>query len=104
MKLTVTSASGDVFPIEIQEDMELENFLALCQAEISSLAGFSVENLCIVSKGIVISDLKKSLKDCGLNDNDLIIVGPKQSAQNSPRRRAGGAPTNNPLSREFLLI
>ena len=33
MIVTVTTLTGQMFPVEVAEDLELENFKAICEAE-----------------------------------------------------------------------
>jgi DNA damage-inducible protein 1 len=33
MQVTVTTLTGEFFSLEVQEDLELENFKAFCEAE-----------------------------------------------------------------------
>ena len=44
MILTVTTLTGQMFPMEVAEDLELENFKAICEAE----SGFPAEEIIIL--------------------------------------------------------
>lgn len=67
MKVTVTSGEQYIAQLEIAEELELENFLALCFIEIPTLAGVTPEFLRLVLNGQLIdpsadNNLKKPLK------------------------------------------
>ena len=47
MQITVTTLSGDVFPLEVPEDLELENFKAFCEAE----SGIASQEMIILFNG-----------------------------------------------------
>ena len=44
MILTVTTLTGQMFPMDVAEDLELENFKAICEAE----SGFPAEEIVIL--------------------------------------------------------
>jgi DNA damage-inducible protein 1 len=44
MILTVTTLTGQMFPVEVAEDLELENFKAICEAE----SGYPAEEMAIL--------------------------------------------------------
>lgn len=50
MRLTVTTLEGQIFPMEVAEDLELENFKAFCEAE----SGFPVSEIAILVISLII--------------------------------------------------
>jgi hypothetical protein len=66
MQLTVTNENGDLFNVEVSQDMEVENLLALCQVEVPALANVPADRLVLVHNGRVLNksgqDLKKTIK------------------------------------------
>lgn len=67
MKITVTCdlTGAHVFPLEVSNSMEMENFLALCKIEIPALNDVPMSQLSIIHNGHTInvneSNLKKTL-------------------------------------------
>uniref|UniRef100_A0A0M3HU98 UBA domain-containing protein n=1 Tax=Ascaris lumbricoides TaxID=6252 RepID=A0A0M3HU98_ASCLU len=86
MHITVTTdASGaNVFPVEVGESMEMENFLALCQLEVPSFSSIAPTNFIIAHNGRIIhmnaENLKKTFKDLGIVDTDIVMVSPRPGA------------------------
>lgn len=70
MKITVTTVSDYVFELDVSEELELENFKAFCEVE----SGFPSTEIVIVFKGQPLLDDKKSLKDHGVGDGDVVIL------------------------------
>lgn len=95
MKITISTPDGSVVgPVDVPEEMELENFLALTQGEIPALANVPIRQLCLLHSGRLINDFGKNLKDCGLSDGDLVMV----SLVPTPRQpQAGAAASANPF-------
>lgn len=70
MKVTVTTLNDDIFVLDVSEDLELENFKAFCEVE----SGFPAPEIVIVFNGTPLMDDKKSLKDHGIRDGDVVIL------------------------------
>ncbi|XP_067006623.1 protein DDI1 homolog 2 isoform X2 [Anabrus simplex] len=70
MKVTVTTLSDDIFVLDVSEDLELENFKAFCEIE----SGFPAPEIVIAFNGRPLMDDKKSLKDHGIRDGDVVIL------------------------------
>ncbi len=52
MILTVTTLTGQMFPMDVAEDLELENFKAICEAE----SGFPAEEIVLLVNIIIKHD------------------------------------------------
>jgi len=93
MKVTVATLSDTVFTLDVSEDLEIENFKAFCEVE----SGIPSSEIGLLFNGIPMLDLKKSLKDYGVSEGDMVMMdrmrrqGPRQG-QTAPRPAAGGAP------------
>ena len=76
--LTTDKAGTFVVPIEVNEDMEMDNFIALCQLEIPQYANIPLKNFRLSHNGRIIMmtdlSLKKTVKDLGIGDNDLVML------------------------------
>ncbi|CAM1324745.1 DDI2 (predicted) [Pycnogonum litorale] len=83
MKLTVTSLSDDILTLDVSEDLELENFKALCESE----TGIPASQMAILYEGRPLTDPKKKLSDYGLKDNDVILMQHLVQPQNQPRQQ-----------------
>ena len=70
MKVTVTTLSDDLFVLDVSEDLELENFKAFCEVE----TGFPAPEICIAFNGRPLMDDKKSLKEHGIQDGDMVVL------------------------------
>lgn len=70
MKVTVTTLTGDLFVLDIGEDLELENFKAFCEIE----SGFPAPEISIVHNGRPLVDNKKSMRNHGITDGDVVVL------------------------------
>lgn len=70
MKVTVTTLADYIFVLDVSEDLELENFKAFCEVE----AGIPARDIAISFNGRPLKDDKKSLKDFGIKDGDVVIL------------------------------
>lgn len=97
MKLTVTF-DDNVVQLDVYDDMELENFIAYCEAEM----GTSLSNMQLLHNARPLTDKTKKLKDLSIQDGDMVLVvnpsmlqptgsstrpsGPSQAATSSASR------------------
>lgn len=70
MKVTVTTLTDYIFVLDVSEDLELENFKAFCEVE----SGFPATEIAIAFNGRPLLDNKKSLKEYGIKDGDVVIL------------------------------
>ena len=70
MQVTVTTLTGDVFSLEVHEDLELENFKAFCEAE----SGVPAKEMVIMFNDAVLKDDKKPLKEHGVKNGDMVVM------------------------------
>lgn len=88
MQVTVTCTTTDtIFSLEISPDIELENFKVLVQVE-SGVENMA--NMVFFHNGRILLGDKKTLKDFGVADNDVLLFGPLPQ---------GSVPGNNPPQR-----
>lgn len=71
MKLTVTF-DDNVVQLDVYDDMELENLIAYCEAEM----GTSLNDMQLLHNGRILADKTKKLKELGIQDGDMVLVGP----------------------------
>lgn len=93
MKVTVTTLSDDIFVLDVSEDLELESFKAFCEIE----SGFPAPEILIVHDGKPLREDKKSLKNCGIKDGDVVILQ-HLATQGSHMN------FNRPDASEFLIV
>lgn len=92
MKLTVTF-DDNVVQLDVYEDMELENFIAYCEAEM----GTSFNDLQLLYNAKPMTEMKKTLKEFGIVDGDMVLAVNKSMLQTAPsqpqaqRQQAQGA-------------
>ncbi|VDP05849.1 unnamed protein product [Soboliphyme baturini] len=80
MQLVISTIDGQILNVNVSEDIELENLLVLCSAEISSLDGSPPDQLVAISNGRRLIDRTKTLRKYGLSDGDIILVQKISSA------------------------
>ena len=90
MQITVTTLRGEVFSLEVPEDLELENFKAFCEAE----SGLASKEMIILYNGLPLLDDKKPMKEYGVKNGDMVVMEkvrkemPKPAA--APQGSGGG--------------
>lgn len=102
MKITVTTLSDYVFELDVSEELELENFKAFCEVE----SGFPSAEIVILFKGQPIHDDKKSLKDHGIGDGDVVLLQHIMQAPNvlSASNRSNNTPSNRKFCKYYFSI
>ncbi|XP_056634596.1 protein DDI1 homolog 2-like [Diorhabda sublineata] len=70
MKIKVTTMTDFTFDLDVSEDLELENFKALCEIE----SGFPASEIAIALKGRPLMENAKSLKELGIKDGDSVTL------------------------------
>ncbi|XP_038216414.1 protein DDI1 homolog 2 isoform X2 [Zerene cesonia] len=101
MKITVTTLNDDIFVLDVSEDLELENFKAFCEIE----SGFPAKDIILNFNGKPLLDDKKSLKEHGVNDGDVIVlIHMLQSAPNLNNSDANQALPSGLASLDFSNI
>ena len=83
MKVTVTTLGDQMFTLEVNEDMELENFKALVEFE----SQIPASEMAILWSGRPLQDNKKKLAEYGIKDGEVLLL---QRMQGGPRRGPGG--------------
>merc|ERR1711963_159709 len=80
MQVTVTTLRGDVFSLEVPEDLELENFKAFCEAE----SGVPSKEMVIMFNGAVLKEDKKPLKEHGVKNGDMVVMEKVRKQASNP--------------------
>ncbi|KAF5294060.1 hypothetical protein FQA39_LY13534 [Lamprigera yunnana] len=70
MKVTVSTITDYIFVLDVSEDLELENFKAFCEVE----SGIPAHEILISFSGRPLIDDKKSLKQHGIKDGDMVML------------------------------
>ena len=70
MKVTVTTLGDAIFTLEVSEDMELENFKALCEFE----SNIPAADIAILWNGRPLNDNKRKLQDYGIKDGEILLL------------------------------
>lgn len=91
MKITVTTVTDYVFELDVSEELELENFKAFCEVE----SGFPSTEIVITFKGQPLLDDKKSLKDHGVGDGDVVLLQHALQAANLAASNRGASRRSN---------
>ena len=90
MQVTVTTlTTGKVFSLDIPEDLELENFKAFCEAE----SNIPASDIIIIYNGTPLTDAKKSIKDYGIKDHDMVVLERSSPVNRpNPAQQSGSMP------------
>jgi DNA damage-inducible protein 1 len=75
MKITVTSEDDSLFTLDVNTDLELENFLALVEFE----SGIPANNVIVWYEGNHLKDLKKTLSAYGVKEGDVLLLRKKET-------------------------
>jgi len=90
MRITLTTQSGDIFNMDVSEDLELENFKAFCEVE----SGIPSSEIVLVFQGKVLQDASASLKSHGLSEGDVVLIQRSSRSGAQPSRAAGRTTQN----------
>jgi len=77
--VTVATLSDTVFTLDVSEDLEIENFKAFCEVE----SGIPSAEIGLLYNGIPMLDLKKSLKDYGVAEGDMVMMDQRDAPSKS---------------------
>ncbi|KAJ8737353.1 hypothetical protein PYW07_000624 [Mythimna separata] len=101
MKVTITTLNDEIFVLDVSEDLELENFKAFCEIE----SGFPAKDIILNYNGKPLLDDKKSLKEHGVHDGDVIVLlHMMQSASNLNQTDASQALPTGLANLDFSSI
>ncbi|CAO3671725.1 unnamed protein product [Umbelopsis vinacea] len=95
MKLSVTTDNGDLYNLEINSQMEIENLKALLEAE----TAISVGEQMLYHNGNELRDPQKTLQQYGIEHDDIVLLRRQQP-------QAGSSANNNPnfdMMRQHVL-
>ena len=70
MKVTLTSESGDVFPLEIGVDLTVQDLQALAELE----TAIPQDQMLLVHNMAPLADPRRPLTQCGVEEGDVIMV------------------------------
>ena len=84
----MTTLSDEIFNLDVTEDLELENFKALLEFE----TGVPAREIGLVWNGRPLHDDKRTLKNYGIKENDMLLLQRMQGAQGRGSTGATGAP------------
>jgi DNA damage-inducible protein 1 len=70
MQITVASTGDLMFSLDVSDDIELENFKALCEAE----SGIAIHQISLSLNGQDLTDDKKPLSAYGVRDGDVLAI------------------------------
>lgn len=98
MRVTVTTPADYTFPLEVSDDLELENFKALCEIE----SGFPTTEMVISFNGQPLLDDKKTLTELGIKDGDMVMLQHISQAGGHQAARTRPQPTGAPAGMKSL--
>ncbi|BGP53168.1 hypothetical protein JCM8202_003683 [Rhodotorula sphaerocarpa] len=83
--LTVATEDGSTFPIDVDLSMELENVMALLEAD----SNVPVDDQLLFYNGRHLTGLKESLESCGVQAHDMLLLRQKSTDPNASAPVAG---------------
>lgn len=84
MKIVLTTLDGNIYPIEVSEELELINLKALCEQEVNIPAA----EISLSHNGQPLTDDYKTLAGYSIKENDILVV---QKMMTNPTRSASAA-------------
>ena len=100
MKVTVTTLSDEIFTIEVSDDIELENFKALCEFE----CGIPSAEISLALNGRPLQDDKKQLNEYGVKDGEVLLLQRLRASQPSTGPQQQGIFLYTYLDCGFILL
>ena len=101
MKITVTMLnSSQIFVLDVNGDLEIENVKALCEFE----SGITAKEIVLLWNGAPLTDMKKTLNSYGIKEGEILLlqklIAPANTQTQQSRRPAAssGKTTNNKRS------
>lgn len=85
MKISVTF-EDNLYPLDISEDSEIEVLKASLEFE----SGVPTSEFAIYHNGVQLREIKKSLKDYGVKDDDMLVMTKKMMERPPPRTLTRG--------------
>lgn len=70
MKILLTTLEGNIYPVEVSEDLELVNLKALCEQEVN----IPSSEVSLSHNGRPLTDDYKSLSSYSIKENDILVV------------------------------
>lgn len=84
MKITVTTTTDKIFFLDVNEELELENFKVFCEED----SGMTSSQMVVVFNGKPLLDNQKPLKYFGIKDGDCVML----QIQRPPAAASRGTP------------
>lgn len=85
MKLTITTLDDRIVNIEVADDLELENLKAQCEFELS----IPSSTMAFTWNGRPLHDNKKTLRDYGVQDGDMLLLQQLHPTTRPPPQATG---------------
>ena len=93
MRVTVTTLTDEIFTLEVNDDMEIENFKAFCEIE----CGIPARQMALLFGGRPLTNEKHTLKDYSIKDGDVILVQRLQQGQTGQQRSTPSSQNGNSI-------
>ncbi|GAA5875237.1 hypothetical protein JCM1840_001907 [Sporobolomyces johnsonii] len=99
MLVTVATEEGNTFSLDLDPTMELENVLALLEAE----SGIAVDDQLLFFSGKQLTGLKDSLESSGVNSGDVLLLRQKSTDPGSQSVAGRNVDRDSEIMRRQLL-
>ena len=70
MKIILTTLEGNLFPVEVSEDLEIVNLKALCEQE----TNIALTEMSLSHNGRPLMEDSRTLASYDIKDNDIVMV------------------------------
>ena len=70
MRITATTKEGDIYPLDVSNELLLSDLKALLEAEI----GIPLQEMLIIHNMAPINQNHIMLRDCGIQDGDMLLI------------------------------
>ncbi|XP_060066474.1 protein DDI1 homolog 2-like [Ylistrum balloti] len=70
MLVSVTTLNDQIFTLEVSDELELENFKAMCEYEV----GIPAREIVVMWNGRPLHDDKRTMKGYGIKDGDMLLL------------------------------
>lgn len=70
MKIILTTLEGNLFPVEVSEDLEIVNLKALCEQE----TNIALNEMSLSHNGRPLMEDSRTLASYDIKDNDIVMV------------------------------
>ncbi|OWF54456.1 protein DDI1 homolog 2-like [Mizuhopecten yessoensis] len=92
MLVSVTTLNDQIFTLEVSDELELENFKAMCEYEVGILA----REIVVMWNGRPLHDGKRTMKEYGIKNGDMLLLQQIRGQQGQQQPFTDSSPSGVP--------